>query len=161
VELSAPFTGLFSSVEKVPFVALDLRDSSLERAKLTGALFDWVRGPKGWVRCDLGGTNLKEADLRKARFVGSRCSKACFDGARLGQASLRGCNLRGVTFHNADLSGADLQYAELLGADLSTARLDGVQLANAVYDDQTRFPEGFRPPAEMKWRGKRKPPSSP
>jgi uncharacterized protein YjbI with pentapeptide repeats len=39
-----------------------------------------------------------------------------------------------------DLSGADLRGIDLSGADLQNAGLEG-----AIYDDDTRWPDGFDP----------------
>ena len=71
--------------------------------------------------------------------------------------SLRSTDLHAADLRNADLIGVDLSDAILLktnlcgadlrGADLSGALLDGARLYDALYDEATRWPEGFDPEA--------------
>jgi hypothetical protein len=73
----------------------------------------------------------------------------------LTRADLRAADLQGVRlFHailhyaclsEADLTGADLRSALLEGADFSNARLTDAQLDGAIYDEDTRWPQGFDP----------------
>ena len=49
----------------------------------------------------------------------------------------------GADLTGADLTGANLRRAYLAGADLRNARLTGADLQGAVYDDDTKWPEGF------------------
>ena len=51
---------------------------------------------------------------------------------------LRACDLR-----NISLSGADLSSANICGTDLRQANLSGANLRRALYDDETKWPEGF------------------
>ena len=78
----------------------------------------WLKeGCDGWedMKADLGGANLREADLR---------------GADLGGADLREANLR-----EADLRGANLR-----GANLSEANLRGAKNIDSVtYNEHTSF----------------------
>ena len=69
----------------------------------------WNEDCEGWrdMRADLGGANLRRADLREADLR----------GADLGEADLREADLR-----EADLGGADLREADLREADLSGAK---------------------------------------
>jgi uncharacterized protein YjbI with pentapeptide repeats len=45
-----------------------------------------------------------------------------------------------ISLQGADLSGANLEKAKLSGADLREADLRG-----AIYDDETKFSNGFAP----------------
>jgi hypothetical protein len=53
---------------------------------------------------------------------------------------LRGLNLAGAFLVNTDLSDTDLRGVNLSGADLEAALLRG-----ALYDEHTRWPQGFEP----------------
>src|SRR5215216_4528209 len=74
------------------------------------------------TRADLSGTNLSEANLRRAE---------------LSEANLTG----------ADLSGTNLSEANLTGADLSTASLTQEEVEPAIGDENTRLPAELNPPA--------------
>jgi uncharacterized protein YjbI with pentapeptide repeats len=113
--------------------------------------------------------NLAEANLRHAHLAGTNLHNAYLAGARLEEASLRDADLSKAVLvqaqlNNATLTGANLQGAKLPGADLSGADLQRVQLQgaafrggayfrdavlewtkveDALYDDDTTWPEGF------------------
>ena len=53
----------------------------------------------------------------------------------------------GADLEGANLTGADLALARLTGADLTGAGLTGTELKGAVYDEHTKWPEGFDPVA--------------
>lgn len=55
--------------------------------------------------------------------------------------------LTGVDLRCADLEGAILRYAILVNADLWNANLEGADLFGAIFDKETKFPEGFNPVA--------------
>lgn len=65
----------------------------------------------------------------------------------LAHGDLRGLDLSGVRWGAADLTHAALQGSNLEGADLRRASLEGADLRGALYDSQTRWPEGFNPEA--------------
>ena len=82
-------------------------------------------------RANLGGADLRGADL-------SRANLGCADlrGANLGCADLRGADLgcadlRGADLSCANLSSANLSRANLRGADLSRADLSSADLGGA------------------------------
>ena len=58
-----------------------------------------------------------------------------------------------ANFQGADLTGAEIHFTALLGADFTGANLDGVDFKNARYDTDTKFPQGFVPPATMERMG--------
>ena len=78
---------------------------------------------------------LSGADLRGADLSGAILSEAI-----LSEAILRGADLREAVLSGTYLSGADLSDADLSGADLSEA-----SLIDALYNEYTKFPEGFDP----------------
>ena len=77
-------------------------------------------------RLDLGGTDLRRADLNGATFQGVNLI-----GTHLYRARLTGIHLEGADLTNADLSRAVLHEAHLEGADLTGAILDGTTLTGA------------------------------
>jgi len=94
----------------------------------------------------LQGIDLTEAKLYWASLGDADLSFANFSGADLRGASLDRARCRGTSFERANLSFDNLGGRTILrGADLSTAKLDGCNLTGAVYDDATRFPQGFDP----------------
>jgi len=64
-----------------------------------------------------------------------------------GEKNLAGANLAGADLTGADLTGAKLRYADLPRADLTGADLTGADLRDVKYDETTRWPDGFTPPA--------------
>jgi uncharacterized protein YjbI with pentapeptide repeats len=90
--------------------------------------------------------------------------------ADLISANLRGANLLGANLRGADLRGADLRAAQLIAVpalsnqanytqpairalppDIWTSlTLSDTILTDSLYDDTTRWPLGFTPPAEAK-----------
>jgi hypothetical protein len=84
--------------------------------------------PDAWDRVVFDGADLTGADLQWARLNG---------------ASMSGAKLVGARLVGADLRGADLRRADLSGADLDGALLDGADLSGVVWDETTRWSEGF------------------
>ncbi|MFM6223399.1 MAG: pentapeptide repeat-containing protein, partial [Dolichospermum sp.] len=74
------------------------------------------------------GVDLTEADLRKAKLT----------GANLSRADLRGCRITGSNFANADFRNTNLTCTKTQLTGVSTLR-------GAIYNDETKFPEGFNP----------------
>lgn len=79
-----------------------------------------------------------------------RLAWADFGKADLREADLSEADLTGIYLTEADLSGADLSKADLVnvdltGANLSAAILDGAGLVNAVYNQDTVWPDGSPP----------------
>jgi uncharacterized protein YjbI with pentapeptide repeats len=85
----------------------------------------WLDGNGGGKLVDLGGANLRDADL----------SNANLGGADLRDADLSGANLSGANLGGANLRDADLRYANSSHADLSNADLDGANLGGADLRD--------------------------
>jgi uncharacterized protein YjbI with pentapeptide repeats len=102
---------------------------------------------------DLAKANLSESDLSRANFA-----QADLRGADLARATLRGAYFgpgripdaasgSGADLTGADLAGADLTDADLGHANLEGAKLDRAVLTNVYYDAETKWPQGFTPPA--------------
>jgi hypothetical protein len=84
---------------------------------------------------DLSDTDLRGANLRDANLRGANLGGADLRGANLGDANLGDANLRGANLYRADLSDADLRGANLGGADLRGANLGGADLRGANLGD--------------------------
>jgi hypothetical protein len=100
----------------------DLHKANLVEADLHGANLDG---------CDLRNANLKNVSLREASLIGTNLL-----GANLQGALLRRANLSQTILSNANLSNAILVNANLVGS-----KLDGI-----VYNNDTKWPDKFRPP---------------
>ncbi|GHU71762.1 hypothetical protein FACS189413_13910 [Bacteroidia bacterium] len=85
-------------------------------------------------KCYLPNSHLHNAYLKNAKFFGAKLEGANFQEANLEGAGFKDANLKGAMFFEAHLEGADLR------ADLGGANLEG-----AIYNKETRFPEGFKP----------------
>ncbi len=96
-------------------------EQNFTAADLSGASLNWI--------------NLSGANLSRTDFYGAQLS-----GANLSQANLSAANLSGADLSRADLSGANLE-----GADLQGANLNNTNLTAAVYNQLTKFPQGFEP----------------
>lgn len=118
----------------------DLRHADLRGASLRGA--------------DLSGSTLAFADLRGADLRGAVLDDADLSDTRLDEADLRGAVVRGGRLQRSRLQGAMLggaliETTFLDGADLSSARIQGLGLREVEYDECTRWPAGFEPPATV------------
>lgn len=85
------------------------------------------------------GVALRNIDAPKAELRQINLTAADLVGANLGSADLTGAIL-----NQANLSKAYLFRARLYGASLVDANLDSMDLREALFDNQTRFPEGFQ-----------------
>ena len=147
-----------------PLRRLALAGADLSRANLTYMDFtDAKLDGAILARADLRWSQLKGASFRNADLTGAECrvakaTRAVFEGATLTRCNLEWTNLTRADFRDADLRKADLAAANLRGADFTGANLEGATLRGAAYDEQTRWPSGFEPPAGMKWKGEGKAP---
>jgi uncharacterized protein YjbI with pentapeptide repeats len=123
---------------------LNFQKANFANASLIGADLDCA---------ELQGADFRNADLSRADLFHARLQSANFEGASLKQCRLSCGDCENANFKNADLTGADLGTAHLQGADLSTANLTGTRLKTTFFDEHTRFPPNFTPPAEMRWAG--------
>jgi hypothetical protein len=81
---------------------------------------------------DLGGANLRGADLYGADLGGANLRGADLYGADLRGANLRGADLYGANLRGANLGGANLYGVNLRGADLRGANLRGANLGEKL-----------------------------
>lgn len=88
---------------------------------------------------------LAGASLRSAALAGAYLQRAGMRGADLLKADLQLADLQGADMRGADMRGVNLRGADLRGTDFREARLQRVDLSHALYDDATRWPNGFDP----------------
>lgn len=107
----------------------------------------WIKNdPKG-QKAILTGADLSGASLRYASLSDASLLNANLEDADLGRADLSGADLEGADLTNANLRYANLGRADLSDANLSDAILTGADLFGAIFDKETKFPEGFDPVA--------------
>lgn len=117
----------------------DLSGSNLAGASLTKfAVLDDEENEITSQSTRLINTKLTEANLTGANLRGSNIRRANLQRANLSQALLSEAN-----FGRADLTDASLAGARLEGTDFSQANLTGVDFSDAIYDAETRWPDGF------------------
>jgi uncharacterized protein YjbI with pentapeptide repeats len=137
------------------FRGIDFQGASFDNANLSDIEFQVAKDAKRAFWCVGNDASFMYADLSGAKLGNTKFEKANFVGANLQGAHLCNCTfkdaiLKQARLRQADLSGAKLQGANLEGADLTDARL-----ARTEYDETTLLPEGFTPPREMNWKGKK------
>jgi len=110
-----------------------LRDANLNRANLN--------------RAKLNDANLDNANLTNAVLTDADLTSANLRGANLSGAKLRGANLLFANLRSAILFGADLHGADMRGADMRDADMRGASLVAVEFDDNTIWPDNFKPPA--------------
>ena len=124
----------------------NLQGASLEKANLQGASLYGANLQRASLReADLQGANLTGADLQRALLAGADLQEASLDMANLWRAHLDEADLQGALLVRANLQEADLQRTTLYRADLESATLAGANLQGAWYDEETCWPEEFKP----------------
>ncbi len=155
-------------LEKAEFIDCTGGGANFKGANLSNARFAWIKTRSSFEGADFTGANLSEAnlrdlDLRRARFAGadlrgadlsrSSCEGADLQrvagqAARLAKTKLRGARLRGANLREATLDGADLSSADLTAANLFSAsllftmvdgatRIEGAELAQAAFKSRS------------------------
>lgn len=118
----------------------DLGDTNLSRANLSGADLSYAEG----LGTDFCYADLSGADLRGAAFDGYMTG-VNLKRANLSKATLEACDMDEANLRGANLNEADLRDAYLVGADLRETDLSHTNLNGAMYDDSTKWPDGFDP----------------
>ncbi len=104
-----------------PRYRLDLRNTNLRGADLTGGRFD---------RADFRAAQLQGAKLDDAYMQGAKLDDADMQGASFRKAQMQGCDLfmaqvQGASFVSAQMQGANIVRTRVQGADLGDASLAG------------------------------------
>ncbi len=114
---------------------IDLEDCTIESSKFCNA----VLTESNFVNCELIRNNFSEGIASGARFVGCNFQGSNFQHACLTGTSFVNCNLTVVDLRGADLTGALLPVSNIF--------------EKTVFDETTKFPDGFEPPLAMAWKG--------
>ncbi|KAB8185289.1 hypothetical protein FH610_010810 [Microbispora catharanthi] len=112
----------------------DLHFSDLTEASLIGA---------DLTRADLTGVRLTRTNLIDAVLYQSDLRDAVLTGVIAEGVDLRGTDLTRADLRNANLRGARMDYTDLREATLTGADLTGASLKRVVFDEKTKWPEGF------------------
>lgn len=130
----------------------DLRETTLIEARLSQARLIGANLEGSWLnKADLKGSILRQADLSDADLTEANLSKANLSGANLSKAKLEKTDFSEADLSGADIRGVDLTDVRLGGADLRSATLNNAtglmeaELVDAIYNNETRFPDGFNP----------------
>lgn len=126
--------------------AIDLRDVYADGADFTGADLTQALFREQFAKAVFAGATLAEA-----HFSDVQLPQADFTNAKLARAEFLRAELKKCSFAGADLTGAKLAHSNLCGTDLSTAALADVVWDGSRFDKDTKWPEGFVIPAELKW----------
>ncbi|MEK6237382.1 MAG: pentapeptide repeat-containing protein [Planctomycetales bacterium] len=146
---------LASPFEKVDLVSKDLTGSRLINVAFNTADFDattFADTRIWWAQ--FKAATFRDADFRKAFASKSRFHAAVFHNANFDDSSFQYCWFGKADFKGASLRETDLTGSNLAGADLSQAVLEDVNLRGVKFNEQTKFPSGFKLEANMKWTGK-------
>jgi uncharacterized protein YjbI with pentapeptide repeats len=103
--------------------------------------------PVKTTNVNLRGQLMLNVRPRGADMRGVAMRSTTLRNANLAEADLAFATLTKVDLSRANLAGASLCGARLHEVDLSHATLTGADLKGAVYDVETRWPEGFDPRA--------------
>lgn len=145
----ARFSG--ADIEGFGLVETIARDIDFNMVSLKKACFvkNTVLAGADFTKAVLVEVNLREADLRGARFDHASIVQSDFSDANLQAASLLSvriengylvrADLRGAALSRADLINACLRRADLRGADLRETNLFRADLAEASLDRATRL----------------------
>lgn len=122
----------------------EITNTDMSKANFEGAYVQRLIGVK------IDGANLNHINTNNFHPYHSDFSSVDLSGYDLSNGDFRSINLRDAKLINSNLSGSDLtpwgEPADLRGADLTRANLTQTKLFFALYDCQTKFPEGFSAP---------------
>ena len=104
------------------FNGLTLTELNLVGGRLREASF---------LRSDISGSDLREIEGYKARFVSAKLRNVDFEAAQLARADFTKADMTGANLTDADLRNARLYQTILREANLTGAKLGGADLANA------------------------------
>lgn len=122
----------------------EITNTDMSKANFEGAYVQRLIGVK------IDGANLNHINTNNFHPYHSDFSSVDLSGYDLSNGDFRSVNLRDAKLINSNLSGSDLtpwqEPADLRGTDLTKANLTHTKLFFALYDCQTKFPEGFSAP---------------
>lgn len=133
-----------ASLQMAYLVRADLRHANLLAAKLIKAdLTDAHMAGANLSAAVLDEATLERANLRAAYLVRAELRHANLLAATLVKADLTGAHLEGTNLSATNLDQAKLSAAKLFNADLTGAHLESTDLEGAIYNEDTRWPDGL------------------
>jgi uncharacterized protein YjbI with pentapeptide repeats len=132
----------YLNLSKLPFVNASLHEARFDGSELFNAHFD-----SAW----LWNAHFDGAGLVHAHFDSAILRDAHFDGAGLGYTHFDSAGLSSAHFDGAILYSAHFNGAIIYGADFSkTHLLTPNHFENVLYNEYTKFPDGFKLPESAK-----------
>lgn len=80
-----------------------------------------------------------------ALLIGGACEGKTVTAPAIAKLDLKGARLSGAVLGSIDLSGKDLSRAKIESTDFSQSKLNKTIMTMAVFDCDTKWPEGFDP----------------
>jgi uncharacterized protein YjbI with pentapeptide repeats len=120
---------------------------SLEKIDLANFSLNGIE----FIRINLKGANLKGADLSFSDLSYSLLEDANLENTNLEWTCLTSANLKNTNLNGANIINTFLDGADLSGCNFSNANIQSIiSLYNwaaspTLYDERTKFPNGFRP----------------
>jgi uncharacterized protein YjbI with pentapeptide repeats len=149
----------FETGEELELPLECLAGSNLRGLELHRAVFDSL----DLIKTDFSGANLRNASFNNSLLNGvvmrgAALMNAALIGAQIKAADLSGVMAVGADFSEADLSmsnlkdsdvgGASFIKANLCGVNFGVRRMDGAFFFEAIFNEETVWPEGFDPIGE-------------
>ena len=97
-----------------------------------------------WGCTDCEAKKISDPEHVQQLLATKHCPKCDLSGVNLSGSNMRAAKLMSANLFGANLSGADLSRADLQQATYD----DETVWTEAIYDEETNFPEGFDPVAK-------------
>ncbi|UZX04015.1 pentapeptide repeat-containing protein [Arthrobacter sp. CDRTa11] len=139
--LDRPFNGMDLAGQNLS--GLELQNSDLINSDLSGADLQAT---------SLQGSILSGADMSRTKLEAAGLERASLVTTDLRSAQARGSDLTDAVMWGADVSGANFVLAAMNGTDFRVSGIESAELINSdgesvCYDENTKWPEGYQPPA--------------
>ncbi|MCI1273818.1 MAG: pentapeptide repeat-containing protein [Clostridiaceae bacterium] len=97
-------------------------------------------------KTNLNHSNLSGCDFSQASAPSAKIIDSKLRGAKLVDTDFTRANLQKSNFDDCDCSHTNFHEANLIDTDFSNAKnLNSANLINAIYNKNTKFPEGYNP----------------
>ena len=145
-ELGSTITLELDSLEGADLSYHDFHRALLSNMKMRAAI---LKGATLRNAC-LNNADLRECNLNEAGLMNAHLRRSRLENTQMRGSWLTGAVLDGANLSNADLSGADVAAASFRNCQLQSAillveRIESANFDQAIFNDQTVWPEGFDP----------------
>jgi len=89
--------------------------------------------------------DFKKSSLTNCNFKNAELARAYLKGTEINNCDFSGAKLKQVNFNDAQLTDVDMTRANLRGAILTYKSAENLNLTGAIYDQYTKFNDGFDP----------------